>query len=332
MRLSGVALALMFLTNAVNAQCQNLGTELIRETCNEQLEICYPGEFPYATTFVEFNQTLIVADFTSGLTHIYNVTENQVEFARSITAPINSELPTDFIITSGITWRPRGPGDPTEGLLFWIVNQGGVQRLVRTDLRGDILDPLDQQNEVFSPLGGQVGDLTFDTVRETFWAIDVDNLLIFEFVPRQTEATINLTNRQFFHPGIHPDCVSNPALCPRGGAYGLGLSFIEQRDQFNRQLGFIDVLTGSLIDGKPTGIVRMQIIQDAPAGVEAGWSYTFPTSFGRLGFAQGLATYTEKLTVDDPECAVHLVVFDVDAESGVSSPTIRRFSTQTSLP
>jgi hypothetical protein len=124
---------------------------------------------PYAITLIE-SDTIAVADLNSGDAETFDLDLGPKGF---INAPSRRGQITGLAYNSD------------DGQLYWLENNGGTHSLHVTDLTGDPVGvpavPVD------SPLsldtGAGLGDISYDSISEFFWTVDVLNGVIYGVTP-----------------------------------------------------------------------------------------------------------------------------------------------------
>lgn len=210
----------------------------------------HAGEFPFGVTVNQNTDQVLVVDLFSGITYRYNQADVS-QPPQFFFGPVGSALYT------GIEWHP------TEDILYYIVDDGAGQQLVRSSTTGTLLAMF----PLTSPAGGDVGDLTYSATTDTFWAIDYQNDLCFEFDNMGVA-----TGNTFMSPG---------QTGFGGGVFGTGLT-IAEGSPTNPVL--FDVPTGL-----PVALRATQVMRVTPTGQEVGLNYALDSANSLTGYVTGIA-------------------------------------------
>ena len=260
----------------------------------------YPGEFPFAVTVIEAEQTVLVADLFSGVYYRFN----QENLAQGTDDATPAAGPVGLATITGLAHNP------VDGLLYWIVDSGAGQELVRTNTVGGAVEFL---GAISSPEGGLIGDFTFQPTTGSFWAVDLENDIYFEFDDTGALILDGNNNPVFFSsPGLAPDGIG-------GEAYGAGIAAVPDNSGLNNV--FFDVPNGFPSDGRSSRVSR--VLGD---GSEFGYVYDLDADNNVTGFAGGIAYSADGFPASGIDVAVEYIV---DATSSrvlvvpAEAPTIR---------
>lgn len=244
----------------------------------------HPGEFPFAVTVIESEGRVAVADLFTGLFFKYNKTDIGQ-------APTFFFGPLGSSFTTGLAWHP------TDDLLYWIINDGMGQMLVKSGLDGTFISSV----PLASPAGGQIGDLTWNAQTSSFWAIDIEADLVFEF-----SATGVVTANSFPSPGL---------TAFGGGAYGTGITSVPPTTLATGPR--FDMPVGGPIDLRAARVVRVNEV-----GAPQGLTYRLDGGNSLTGWITGIA-YTQANNLNHPAEYVVNVTSNgmVEVKVGIPNPT-----------
>ncbi len=239
--------------------------------------VAHEGTNPLGITLVESENEVVVADLTSGLAYRYR---RDLSFIGSLSAPFDAGTNT-----TGIAWNADSD------TLFWYNDSD--QSLQETSLAGiPIGDPVDLE----SPLGGAMGDISYDPNNDSFWGVDISFNAYFEFFADGTIGSV---------------------LTDVGGAtpieIGNGVSVVA--DDFATLL---DIPAGTQAQGKVDRVRRFVINKENAS--ESSEFRVGPST--RSGFVNGVES-TQTGSLDPPNKAIYVVgndtnaIYELNLESGV---------------
>ncbi|MGE3166342.1 MAG: dockerin type I repeat-containing protein [Planctomycetota bacterium] len=218
----------------------------------------HAGEFPFGITVNEDAGLVLVVDLFSGITYRYTKS--------------NIGLPPQFFFGpvgagfyTGIEWHP------TEDALYYIVDDGAGQQLVKATNSGGLVASF----PITSPAGGDIGDLTYSATTDTFWAVDYENDVCFEFNNMGA-----LTGNSFSSPG---------QTGFGGGVFGTGLTVAEG--------SAVDPVLFDVPTGLPVALRATQVMRVTPLGAEVGRNFGLDGDNSLGGYVTGVA-YTPNSGTD----------------------------------
>ena len=158
-----------------------------------------------------------------------------------VTETLQLTAETSFVVPFGRT-SDEEPHPFTDALdeeqpIEWVVDMEG---LAEREL-GD------------ASLAGELGGITYHAGRGTLFGIDIVNDIVFEFQLDGSLGTVAFP---------HPSATQTEA------AYGNSLTYVATDDG-----EYLDLLGGSLIDGRPTRVIRVTAPTDGESGTQIGVSY-----------------------------------------------------------
>ncbi|MEM7166322.1 MAG: hypothetical protein AAF581_12715 [Planctomycetota bacterium] len=220
--------------------------------CVDELFI-HAGESPFALTFIE-PDTLVAVDLFTANFYKYDGAGVATQFA----TPLGGGQHT------GLAYHPA------EMALYWIIDTGTGQQLVKSDTNGVHLATM----ALTGTPGGLIGDITWSPASATFWGVDIENDIVFEFeVLAGPPMTAAATGNTFPHPGVTQF---------GGGAYGTGITSVPD-----------NVGGGSIIfdipAGAPTDLRASRLVRTNDAGSDRGVGYDFDGPNGLGGWITGIA-------------------------------------------
>lgn len=214
----------------------------------------HAGEFPFGITIDENAGRVVTVDLYSGIAYKYEKADVNSAAPQFIFGPLGGGLST------GIEWHP------VEDNYYWIIDDGTGPQLVRSDTQGVLI----MSFPLASPTGGMIGDLTYSPTTETFWAIDFDGDICFEF-----DNTGVTTGNMFNAPTRNPF---------GGGDFGLGITITAGTAAVPVQF---DIPTGNPVDLRASRVMRT-----SDTGVPQGLNFALSGGNNLTGWVTGLA-YSE---------------------------------------
>ncbi|MFN0057825.1 MAG: dockerin type I repeat-containing protein [Planctomycetota bacterium] len=223
----------------------------------------HPGDFPFAITVIESLGQVLVADLYSGLTFVYQRTNIQLEPA----VLFSPNFPATY---TGLAC------DSDNDFLYWVLDQGTGQTLVRTGLTSTT--PL-MSVPLASPLGGIIGDIVYNPDTDTFWGVDLENDFYFEFTNNGVA-----TGNGFMSPGVQF----------AGEAFGTGIT------------ASLDIELGTYVldipFGEPMDLATRRVMKVVPpSGTPYGLQYSLSVAIeNNIRWISGIA-YSESGSTPAPK-------------------------------
>lgn len=214
--------------------------------CVDEL-IIHAGESPFALTLIA-PDTLVAVDLFTANFYKYDMLGNSTAFP----TPLGGGQHT------GVAYHP------VEDALYWIIDSGTGQQLVKSDNNGVHLSTV----PLTGTPGGFIGDFTWNDNSASFWGVDIVNDVVFEF-----NAMGVSTGTTFPQPGLTPF---------GGGVFGTGIASVPDTTGQNSVL--FDIVTGQPTDQRPRRLARAD-----STGSDRGIGYDFSSTTGLNGWVTGLA-------------------------------------------
>lgn len=212
----------------------------------------HAGEFPFAITIDEAASRVIVVDLFSGIFYKYDKND--------IAMP-----PSFFFGPVGAATYTGVAHEPVDNALYWIVDQGMGQELVRSDVNGVFVSSV----PIASPAGGTIGEITYSEATSSFWGLDITEDVVFEF------DAMGVTSTSFPQPGISSF---------GGGVFGVGITAVNGTALDPVRL---DVATGLPSDQRAQRVMRVNGL-----GEELGLNFTVDDENSLSGWVTGIV-FTE---------------------------------------
>ncbi len=252
------------------------------------------GVFGFAATGIivdpadSTTDTLGVLDLFSGTLYRYDVNNFGLDEPDTITSPMGTGL------HSGIAAKEDGDNDR----LFWLFDASGTgapgqQEIIVTDVPapGSSNAMVVDMFPIESPAGGFVGDITYDALADTLWAIDVDNDVFFQV---SADPTAPLPSPiSFDSPGI----VFGARI-----AFGLSIEAIPAVDEMGMPTTHLDVVYGFPSDAKAARVRRLRT-----DGSQIGLEYNLLEALSQFEWPAGIAYLREAGPASEEEEVVYVV-------------------------
>ncbi len=231
---------------------------------NPPLGVCalkvrdYPGEFPYAMTVIEGENTLVVSDLFSG--QFFKFNRHDIELPA---APDALTCPVGPATYTGLAWVPG------EGRLYWLIEGGLGPRLVISNSSG----VFESEIPLTPPAGAFLSGLAFKPDTGNLWTSDIVNDEYLELSP-----TGVFTGLSFESPGKTPF---------GGEVFGLGVTAVPS--DVTETVYQLEVTTGAPSDLRTARTERVV----APSGASYGLFYDLNADNNLSGWVTGLAWSNE---------------------------------------
>ena len=207
------------------------------------------ADFPFATTVIGSEQTVVVADFIAGAFYKYDALDI------AATPPTVFIAPLGAVQVTGVAWHP------TSDELYWVMETGSTDRWVRSTLDGALISN--------TPITGYLADfagLTWNPGTGTFWTLDFLSDTYIEL-----DLSGAFTGNSF----------QVPSAAPFGGlAFGLGITAVD--DPIHGW--HLDVPLGTPADLRAARVERV-----TPTGDLVGLSYDLGPANDAIGWITGIA-------------------------------------------
>ncbi|MDE0960698.1 MAG: hypothetical protein OSB09_07950 [Planctomycetota bacterium] len=211
----------------------------------------YPGDYPWATTVIDGESSLIVADAFSGFFYKFEV--------NSLSAtPTQLVSPLGPSIYRGVSWNND------EDLLYWLVVHEGLHQLVISSSGGSLIS----QTPLDLPAGTlEVTGLAWHAGTGSYWTNDWNNDVYLELLNDGS-----FTGNSFQNPEVE---------APSAEVFGLGISIM--LDPVTGEYLF-DIPVGAPSDQRSSQVVRID-----QTGTEQGLFYPLASINDLAGWVTGIS-------------------------------------------